>query len=332
MSTLPSASIPTSKDVLLIESFSAMGGEGLTCNCAFVFNRLRGGGIIIDSAGRMCDVDAADWRKLQHIVADARDTIIKGGGGSWSRPTGEPRLRSGDVFCVLTCAMYIQGTSALITYYDLGPAEEAAGIEMVRFSGHTVRWGGPRYFEHTNAGVYERVMEMPSSLVEVVPLSTTIFRTNLHLPQFPTVSGRAQGNNDYRKPEPPPPRAWIHSSWYTDPTLPESWSTDWEEWVNLDLFEKTINGKLKIEKLFNDAYGVPGTIEPIAYSVETSGEVFLFTAGGRYYFYSEYTGLAVHHMEFASPKDFLAYFLESDEEHMPAVPVPKRPGADLSWW
>ncbi|KAJ7808178.1 hypothetical protein B0H14DRAFT_3152189 [Mycena olivaceomarginata] len=68
----------------------------------------------------------------------------------------------------------------------------------------------------------------------------------------------------------------IHGDWYTDPSLPEPWSTDWEDWEGLRLFEQTVDGKLKIEKLFKDVFDVPGTVEPLAYVVATGSELYLF--------------------------------------------------------
>ncbi|KAJ7812285.1 hypothetical protein B0H13DRAFT_509284, partial [Mycena leptocephala] len=77
----------------------------------------------------------------------------------------------------------------------------------------------------------------------------------------------------------PPPQTWIHGGWYTDPTLPPGWSTDWEDWDNLRLWTATIDGKLKIDQ-FQCVFDVPGTIEPLAYMVSTGGLFFVFTAGG----------------------------------------------------
>ncbi|KAJ7459316.1 hypothetical protein FB451DRAFT_1372038 [Mycena latifolia] len=146
MSILPTTFISTFKDVLLIDSFSAMGGEGLTC--AFVFDRPRGVGIIVDGAGRICDVDDADWRELQRVVSDAKETILQGGSGNWSGPMGG-----------VSCTPH--------TYYDLGPADEPGGFAVVRSTGHTVHWDASKHVEHTYPGVHQRVAEKPSSIVEL---------------------------------------------------------------------------------------------------------------------------------------------------------------------
>jgi hypothetical protein len=61
--------------------------------------------------------------------------------------------------------------------------------------------------------------------------------------------------------------------------------------------------------------------------VGTGGLYFLFT----YYFWSD-GRLTIHRMEFASPKEFLDYALDMDGSRMPEVEIPKRPGADFSWW
>ncbi|KAJ7495026.1 hypothetical protein FB451DRAFT_1477484 [Mycena latifolia] len=69
------------------------------------------------------------------------------------------------------------------------------------------------------------------------------------VPRFMPVSfsWHAQGPKDFREHS-PPPRTWIHGDWYTDPTLPNPWSTDWEDWDSLRLWEQTVNGKPKITK------------------------------------------------------------------------------------
>ncbi|KAJ6511263.1 hypothetical protein DFH09DRAFT_205045 [Mycena vulgaris] len=78
MSTAPSKTtlIPTSKDILLLISLDAQVHRGL--NYAFLFNRLpeaqRTTGLIIDSRGRVREVDSDDWAQLARLVADAKDT------------------------------------------------------------------------------------------------------------------------------------------------------------------------------------------------------------------------------------------------------------------
>ncbi|KAJ7369140.1 hypothetical protein DFH08DRAFT_39440 [Mycena albidolilacea] len=128
------------------------------------------------------------------------------------------------------------------------------------------------------------------------------------------------------------PSTCIHGHWYTDPSLPGLWSTDWEDWDGLRFFEHTVNGRLRVDKLFKDAFDVPGTVEPLAYFPDPPGDdSFLFTAGGRYYLWAG-GRLTVHHKEFASPKEFLDLALQEGGDHKPDVDVPMRPGADLSWW
>ncbi|KAF7344925.1 hypothetical protein MVEN_01654900 [Mycena venus] len=130
----------------------------------------------------------------------------------------------------------------------------------------------------------------------------------------------------------PPPRTWIYGDWYTDPTLSGPWSTDWDDWESLCLFEDTVDGKLRIDKLFKDNWDIPGKVEPVAYILGSGGLCFLFTAGGRYYFWSD-GRLTVHRLEFASSKEFLDHALaKKDGSHMPDEVIPMRPGTDLRWW
>ncbi|KAJ7257043.1 hypothetical protein C8J57DRAFT_1721316 [Mycena rebaudengoi] len=130
----------------------------------------------------------------------------------------------------------------------------------------------------------------------------------------------------------PPSQTWIHKDWYTDPTLPidKGWSTDWEDFESLFLWTHTIRGTLKIDKL-KEVFGLTGTLEPLAYMLYSGGLFFLFTMGGRYYYFSD-GYLLVHIVEFASPREFLWHALQKGGDHMPEVDIPRRPGMDLSWW
>ncbi|KAJ6521555.1 hypothetical protein DFH09DRAFT_1097702 [Mycena vulgaris] len=126
----------------------------------------------------------------------------------------------------------------------------------------------------------------------------------------------------------PPLRTRIYRGWYADPTLSAPWSTHWEEWESLRLLEQTVDGQLKTDKLIKDVFDLPGTVESVAYLVITGIEIFLFTGGGRYYFWSD-GRLAVHHdgLELASPKEFLEYALKEGGNHLPDVDISMYPGA-----
>ncbi|KAJ7749776.1 hypothetical protein B0H14DRAFT_3897007 [Mycena olivaceomarginata] len=97
-------------------------------------------------------------------------------------------------------------------------------------------------------------------------------------------------------------------------------------------FAERVDGRLKIDLLRDTYEGVCGTVEMLAYLEGSSGLYFLFTAGGRYYFWADGI-LAVHEKEFAGPKDFLEHALDG-YENKPKVVVPMRAGADveMSWW
>jgi hypothetical protein len=108
------------------------------------------------------------------------------------------------------------------------------------------------------------------------------------------------------------------------------WSTNWEDWESLFLWTQTIRGKLKIDKL-KEVFDLTGTLEPLAYMLYSSGMFFLFTTGGRYYYFSD-GYLYVHSMEFESPQEFLQYAMQQGGDNMPDLEIPMRPGMDLSWW
>ncbi|KAJ7330963.1 hypothetical protein DFH08DRAFT_966705 [Mycena albidolilacea] len=117
--------------------------------------------------------------------------------------------------------------------------------------------------------------------------------------------------------------AWIHKDWYTDPNLGNGWSTDWEEWLEIErFFAEHVDGRLKIELLRDTYEGVCGTVEMLAYLEGSSGLYFLFTAGGRYYFWADGV-LTVHEKEFAGPREFLEHALDGYENKPNVVPTPR---------
>ncbi|KAJ6567702.1 hypothetical protein DFH09DRAFT_1469076 [Mycena vulgaris] len=110
------------------------------------------------------------------------------------------------------------------------------------------------------------------------------------------------------------PGTTVHKDWYTDPNIPTPWSTDWDNWEGLCLFHESVDGKLKIDKLFKEVYDVPGAIEPLAYMIETSFEIFIFTA--------------VSDEEFRSHQHFLEEALRP-KGSIPSIMMQKRAGTNL---
>ncbi|KAJ6448213.1 hypothetical protein C8R45DRAFT_948121 [Mycena sanguinolenta] len=128
----------------------------------------------------------------------------------------------------------------------------------------------------------------------------------------------------------------IYDRWYSDPTLPPHWSTDWIEWPLIRFWiSRSKEGKLKIDKFFKETWKLPGPIEPLAFSPGApDGEFFLFAAGGRYYYYAD-RRLTVHRLEFDSMAEFMKYLTEKEavaRSRLPNVFVPQEPGTDFRWW
>ncbi|KAJ7191833.1 hypothetical protein GGX14DRAFT_578568 [Mycena pura] len=152
----------------------------------------------------------------------------------------------------------------------------------------------------------------------------------IDIAQGPEASGfqlMTENSKDDRAPNipgpppgpPQPPRLWIHGEWYKDTTLNRTsgWTTDWDDWELLeDFFVATVDGEPRIQSLFRECWGIQDTIHPMAYNYRTCGLDFLFSAGGRYYFWSD--GLLLVHS-----KDFAA--------RPTRVAVPLLPGANLDW-
>ncbi|KAJ6450788.1 hypothetical protein C8R45DRAFT_946609 [Mycena sanguinolenta] len=128
-------------------------------------------------------------------------------------------------------------------------------------------------------------------------------------------------------------RTVVSANWYTDPTLPRSWSTDWSKWERTRFWvDSTREGVLKIDMLFKHNWKLPGVVRPLAYIRGTDGLYFLFAAGGMYYFYAD-GELRVHEAstEFGSEKEFVDYVVSvGDASHLPDVDVPHEPGTDFS--
>ncbi|KAJ6499815.1 hypothetical protein DFH09DRAFT_1336368 [Mycena vulgaris] len=125
-------------------------------------------------------------------------------------------------------------------------------------------------------------------------------------------------------PESAPSRhSSVYTGWHTDAALPFPWSTDWANWEGLYLFEERVEGKLKIEKVSTEVFNIPGTVQPVAYMVETGIDVWAFTAGGRYYLCDDFV-MFVDKGEFASPKEYLALLLKGG---MSPTRIRRRPEA-----
>jgi len=126
--TLTPIFVPDPRSVLVIESYSGLGGTGISA--AFLYNPLDPNfGIAVDDRGRLAPVLEARWHEFERAVAGAQDALRRTWGVEswWSRPQNT------------TCPTDV--------FYDLGPAAATETDTLVRFglSGHTVsqRYGSP---------------------------------------------------------------------------------------------------------------------------------------------------------------------------------------------
>ncbi|KAJ7478421.1 hypothetical protein FB451DRAFT_1241975 [Mycena latifolia] len=120
---------------------------------------------------------------------------------------------------------------------------------------------------------------------------------------------------------PPPPPCWdeperaeyyeaIYEDWYTSLLVQEPWSDDWRRWRGVDEFAYH-----RIPLSYNVAFGIPGTIEPLAYLNWGEQDDWLFTAGGKYYFYTDEEDVVIRfEHEFESHDDFFRWKPLSREE------------------
>ncbi|KAJ7620055.1 hypothetical protein FB45DRAFT_1006746 [Roridomyces roridus] len=132
----------------------------------------------------------------------------------------------------------------------------------------------------------------------------------------------------------------ICGDWFTDPTIREDskgmWSTDWMGFYLVVFWDnRTRDGKLKIDKLFKETWVLPGTVEMLAYSPNSGGLHFLFTAGGEYYFMDDYV-LKKHSKRFTSHQEFVDHVVRGEgaerELTLPDVEVPQAVETDFQWW
>ncbi|KAJ7459338.1 hypothetical protein FB451DRAFT_1182360 [Mycena latifolia] len=173
MSDSSSTFIPTSQDVLLIVSVNAMGADGLSY--AFIFNRPLGGGLIIDDRGRMCDVGYDDWQDLQRLMVQV--FTLEGAHLNYVPCVG-PRVSSGadksnGIFPTSWARPRLVSCAPNL-FYDLGPADEPAQLDMVHFTGYTVTRKEDKDILHSKDSGQEQVAEIPNSLVELERASGAI--------------------------------------------------------------------------------------------------------------------------------------------------------------
>ncbi|KAJ7651058.1 hypothetical protein FB45DRAFT_997754 [Roridomyces roridus] len=129
----------------------------------------------------------------------------------------------------------------------------------------------------------------------------------------------------------PRPNRWeLYKDWYTTSNPPWQWSADWKKWHAMDYFEPPERSpcsedrffsrawNTRIEGLLAEEFGVQVDVdrrwplEPIFYYPLEAGDWFLFTSGGKYYFYDD-GGLLRYNWEYKDIEDFAARFREEEK-------------------
>jgi hypothetical protein len=77
--------LPAPSNILVIESYSSMGGPSL--GYALLYSpHVDSGGIAITSSGRMCNVPPRRWEEIENLVRQAKEVSEQLRQSSWSRP------------------------------------------------------------------------------------------------------------------------------------------------------------------------------------------------------------------------------------------------------
>ncbi|KAJ7641537.1 hypothetical protein FB45DRAFT_359164 [Roridomyces roridus] len=126
---------------------------------------------------------------------------------------------------------------------------------------------------------------------------------------FPNPSGRAD-------------RSYIYKDWFTTRNPPWEWSTDWENWGGLGLFqppdemdfeEKILSQPWDtlIQGILAEEFGITDLAEPILFLPGCGGHWFLFAAGSKYYWYNDgFVGR--YKWEYKDKNDFVTRFREEE--------------------
>ncbi|KAJ7807702.1 hypothetical protein B0H13DRAFT_2386284 [Mycena leptocephala] len=101
----------------------------------------------------------------------------------------------------------------------------------------------------------------------------------------------------------------VWNDWHkTSVPLPEDWSTEWARWEHTCRFNPMNTDRGQLKFCIKDKSVVhTRTIEPLAYTGENTMELmFVFSAGGQYYYYDGPTGIMWEYEgEFTDHDDFL---------------------------
>ncbi|KAJ7641533.1 hypothetical protein FB45DRAFT_862687 [Roridomyces roridus] len=125
-------------------------------------------------------------------------------------------------------------------------------------------------------------------------------------PTVPNPSGRAD-------------RSYIYKDWFTTRNPPWEWSTDWETWQGLGLFQPPDEMELeefnqpwdrRIQSILAE-FGITDLAEPILFLRGCGGDWFVFAARGKYYWYNDgFVGR--YKWEYKDKDDFVAGFREEE--------------------
>ncbi|KAJ7626908.1 hypothetical protein FB45DRAFT_1029286 [Roridomyces roridus] len=150
--------------VLVLESYNAMGGSGVSSAFLYLPNNSQAG-VVISSKGLLGEVPNDRWAELMGVVEAAKIFIDEeNGGGTWSRPQ------------YVSCPTDVA--------YDLGPAQTKKDLTKFIVTGHEVYGDQPASVVHYYVnGTETTELEVPPEIEKMEYMVTSL--SDEFLPRHP---------------------------------------------------------------------------------------------------------------------------------------------------